>query len=105
MKIEDRFRVNLPGGLKPGRRTLRLTGFNQDSSDEDILALLFGLDGEKDESPDGPARLNDLIESISALGHWDGVRLRMGGKTKRAFKDEDMLIVGRASTAVRVRRR
>jgi hypothetical protein len=100
------FRVNLPGGLKPGRRTLKLTGSEQQSSEEDILALLFGidLDDEKGE-PDGPARLNDLIESISSLGHWDGVELRMGGKTKRAFKDDDMVIVGRAATTVRVRHR
>jgi hypothetical protein len=101
-----RFRVNLPGRLKPGRRTLRLTGFEQESSEEDILAVLFGLDVEgEDGAPEGPARLNDLIESISALGHWDGVELRMGGTTKRAFKDDDVVIVGRAATTVRVRRR
>jgi hypothetical protein len=102
-----RYRVNVPGGLKPGRRTLRLRGFEQDSADEDILAILFGLDVEGGgEGPeDGPARLNDLIASISGLGHWDGVELRLGGRTKRAFKDDDMLIVGRAATSVRVRRR
>lgn len=101
-----RYRVNVPGGLKPGRRTLRLRGFEQETSEEDILAILFGLDSEGGGGiDDGPARLNDLIESISALGHWDGVQLRMGGKTKRAFKDDDMLIVGRAETSVRVRRR
>ena len=91
--------------LKPGRRTLRLRGFEQESSEEDILAILFGLDPEAGGgSENGPARLNDLIESISALGHWDGVQLRMGGSTKRAFKDDDMLIVGSAETSVRVRR-
>jgi hypothetical protein len=101
-----RYRVNLPGGLKAGRRTLVLRGFEQEMSEEDILAILFGLDtGEGDGGGEGPARLNDLIESISALGNWDGVKLRMGGKTKRAFKDDDMLIVGRAETSVRVRRR
>jgi hypothetical protein len=100
------FRVNLPGGLKPGRRTLKLTGFEQQSSEEDILALLFGTDGgDEDGEQDGPARLNDLIESVSGLGHWDGVELHMGGKSKRAFKDDDMVIVGRAATTVRVRRR
>ena len=87
-------------------RTLRLRGFEQESSEEDILAILFGLDPDGEEgSSDGPARLNDLIESISGLGHWDGVELRMGGSPKRAFKDDDMLIVGRADTSVRVRRR
>ena len=101
-----RYRVNVPGGIKPGRRSLVLRGFEQEMSEEDILAILFGLGDEGDEGIDnGPARLNDLIESISALGNWDGVKLRMGGKTKRAFKDDDMLIVGRAETSVRVKRR
>ena len=101
-----RYRVNVPGGIKPGRRTLRLRGFEQEFSEEDILAILFGLEEEGGGGiQDGPSRLNDLIESISALGQWDGVQLRMGGKTKRAFKDDDMLIVGRAETSVRVRRR
>ena len=101
-----RYRVRVPGGIKPGWRTLRLRGVEQDMEEEDILAILFGLDGEEGGGgPDGPARLNDLIESISNLGHWDGVQLRMGSRTKRALKDDDMLIVGRAETSVRVRRR
>ena len=101
-----RYRVNVPGGLKPGRRTLRLRGFEQETSEEDILAILFGLEEEGGGGlENGPARLGDLIESINALGHWDGVRLRMGGKSKRAFKDDDMLIVGGTETPVRVRRR
>jgi hypothetical protein len=100
-----RYRVNIPGGLKAGRRTLRLTGFEQEFEEEDLLAILFGLDGEDENEPPGPARLNDLIESISSLGQWDGVLLRMAGKSKRAFRDDDMLIIGRASTTIRVRRR
>ena len=42
-----RYRVNLPGGLKPGRRTLRLTGAEQDSGDEDLLDILFGRGGRE----------------------------------------------------------
>jgi hypothetical protein len=103
--LTKRYRVRVPGGLKPGRRTLRLTGFEDESPDEDIFALLFGLDEGGGASDSGPARLGDLIEGISSLGRWDGVRLRMGGTTKRAFKDDDLLVVGRASTGVRVRRR
>jgi hypothetical protein len=103
-KFTKRYRVNLPGGLKPGRRTLRLAGPEQEMDEEDILAILFGL-GPEEEQANGPASLNDLIESISSIGSWDGVSLRMGGTTKRAFKDDDMLVVGRASTSVRVRRR
>jgi hypothetical protein len=101
-----RYRVNLPGGLKGGRKTLRLAGAEQESEDEDLLAIIFGLEEEGDgDTRRGPARLGDLIESISSLGVWDGVELRMGGTTKRAFRDDDMLVIGRATTSVRIRRR
>jgi hypothetical protein len=99
-----RYRVRIPGGLEPGsRRTLRLRGFQEDSIDEDLLAVLLGIDleGEGDE-PLGPARLNDLIEGISALGRWDGVELRVGGRDRRAFRDDDMVITGQARTTIRI---
>jgi hypothetical protein len=99
-----RYKVRVPGGLKPGRRlTLRLSGFQDELFDEDLLAILFGIDVEGELSPNrGPARLNELIESISSLGRWDGVTMRLGGRTKRAFREDDMLVVGRAATRVRV---
>jgi hypothetical protein len=99
------YRINLPGGLKRGMRTLRLSGFQDEMSEEDILALLFGIDLEEEEGAGGPARLNDLIDTISSLGRWDGVLQRIAGKRKRAFKDDDMLIVGRAETRIRVLKR
>jgi hypothetical protein len=100
-----RYRVNLPGGLKHGMRTLRLSGFEDEMSEEDILAILFGFDGEGEDEPQGPARLKDLIESISSLGRWDGVHQRVAGKRKRAFKDDDLVIVGSAETRIRVLKR
>lgn len=100
-----RYRINLPGGVKPGMRTLRLSGFEEEMSEEDILAILFGIDVDGEEDAGGPARLNGLIEAISSLGRWDGVHQRVAGKRKRAFKDDDMLIVGRAETRIRVLKR
>jgi hypothetical protein len=100
-----RYKVRVPGGLKPGRRmTLRLTGAQEEESEEDILEILFGMGEEDGGPPSGPTRLSDLIETISALGRWDGVTMRIGGKVKRAFRDDDMVVVGRASTRVRIRR-
>jgi hypothetical protein len=96
-----RYRVRMPGGLKPGRRTLKLSGFREDSMDEDLLAILFGISENEDEGP-APAKLNDLIETISALGRWDGVELRLGGREKRAFRDDDFVITGKARTHVRI---
>jgi hypothetical protein len=100
-----RYRVRIPGGIKRGVRTLRISGFEEELSEDDILAILFGLDEEGGGASAGPARLNDLIETISALGRWDGVHLRVAGQSKRGFKDDDIVIAGHAQTRVRVLRR
>jgi hypothetical protein len=100
--LTKRYRVRIPKGLKPGtHRTLKLNGFRQDSFDEDLLAILFGFGEEEDEGPK-PARLNDLIKAISALGRWDGVELRIGDRRKRAFRDDDLVVTGRARAEVRI---
>ena len=98
------YRVRIPGGVKPGRRTLKLIGFEQSSPDEALLELLLG-DEEGEEPSNGPARLGDLIDGIESLGRWDGVRIGVQGHKKRAFKDDDLVITGRAQTRVRVVKR
>ena len=98
------YRVRIPGGVKPGRRTLKLIGFQQSSPDEALLELLLG-DGEGEEPTNGPARLGDLIDGIESLGRWDGVRIGVQGHKKRAFKDDDLVITGRAQVRVRVAKR
>jgi hypothetical protein len=100
-RLTRSYRVRIPRSMKPGRRTLTLRGFQDSSPDEDLLEILLGEDfGE--EQPNGPARLGDLIDSIAALGRWDGVQLRMGKARRRAFRDDDLVIAGRAEARVRV---
>jgi hypothetical protein len=102
--LKRTYRVRIPRGIKPGRRTLKLAGFEQSAPDDALLELLLGDDtGEEPES--GPSTLSDLISEIRAMGRWDGVTLRMRGREKRAFRDHDLVITGRASTTVRVARR
>jgi hypothetical protein len=104
-RITRSYRVRIPGGLRPGVRTLTLSGFEEDSPDEDLLEILLGEDFGDGEDDDGPASLEDLIASIRALGRWDGVQLRLAGRRRRAFRDGDLLITGRARTQVRIVRR
>jgi hypothetical protein len=95
------YRVRIPRHIKPGRRVLTLRGFDQSSPDDALLELLLG--DVTDESPEGgPNHLSDLIDEIHHLGVWDGVTLRMAGHRKRAFKDNDLVITGRAHATVRV---
>lgn len=98
------YRVRIPRHLKPGRRTLKLLGFEQSSPDEALLELLLGDDGGG-EPAHGPARLSDLIDGIESLGRWDGVRMKIRSHVNRAFKDDDLVITGRAQTRVRVVKR
>jgi hypothetical protein len=95
------YRVRVPNHVKPGRRVLTLKGFRESSPDDALLELLLG-DTSGDGSESGPSRLSDLIDEIHSLGVWDGVRMRMAGHRKRAFRDEDLVITGHAATAMRV---
>jgi hypothetical protein len=104
-RITRSYRVRIPRGVRPGRRTLTLAGFEEDSPDEELLEILLGEDFGSGGDDDGPASLDDLIASIRALGRWDGVQVRLAGERRRAFRDADLLITGRARTRVRVVRR
>ena len=95
-----RYRVRIPRGLKPGRKVLRLDGFREGAPDEDLLAILFGSGAPAEAR--GPTNLTELIAAISALGRWDGVELRLGRAEKRAFRENDLVITGRAKTVVKV---
>jgi hypothetical protein len=96
------YRVRIPGGLKPGRRTLKLVGFEHSSPDDALLELLLGDELDEEGPSHGPTRLADLIDSIEALRRWDGVSLKMRGDERRAFKDDQLVITGRTQTRVRV---
>ena len=96
-----RYRVRIPGGTRPGPRPLRLRGFEERQSEEDLLEILFGVEGDEDGG-EAPTRLLDLIGGISALGRWDGVEMRVAGRDRRAFRDDDLVITGNVRTTIRV---
>jgi hypothetical protein len=98
------YRVRVPRHMRAGRRDLTLRGSQQSSPDDALLELL--LDDDTGFAPEsGPSRLRDLIDEIHSLGVWDGVRMRMAGHRKRAFRDDDLVITGRAHTSLRVVKR
>jgi hypothetical protein len=99
------YRVRIPRGIRPGVRALTLAGFDESSPDEELLELLLGDEFGDEQEDDAPGTLDDLIESIRSLARWDGVQMRLAGSRKRAFRDDDLLITGRARTVVRIMRR
>jgi hypothetical protein len=103
--ITRSYRTRIPDGVKRGRRTLVLRGFHEMSFEEELFEEILGEDLGEPQETDAPARLKDLIESIENLGRWDGVRIRAGSRTRRAFRDDDLLVTGRVKAPVRVVRR
>jgi hypothetical protein len=101
-RVTRTHRVRIPGGTRPGLRTLTLVGPRQRSPDEGLIEILLGEDGGGQEETSGPATLADLTRSIRELRRWDGVRMRLGGDRRRAFRDDRLVIAGRVSTPLRV---
>jgi hypothetical protein len=92
--------VRLPRHLHPGRRTLVLTGAG-DTGDEsgDFIDLIVG-----GPAPRGPGSLGQLVHAIDRVGGYDGVGAKLDGRRFHALRDPDLLITGRATVRLRVRR-
>lgn len=103
-RVTRTYKVRIPRGIRPGRHrlTLRSAGGSSGGADELFSDILIS-DGSEGDS--GPGSLRELVEQIRGLGREDGVELRIAGHTVPAFEDQDLLITGRASTTVRVRKR
>jgi hypothetical protein len=93
-------RVRVPKRVHPGRRSLVLSGADRPlEGDDAYIELLVG-----GGAPRPPATLDQLVKAIEAIGRYDGVTGRIGGRSFRAFRDAELLVTGRAATSVRVRR-
>jgi hypothetical protein len=110
-KITRTFRLRIPKDLKRGRRQFTFLGHDVDDPDSDLFGALvdtifIGGDEEGDSAGrEGARTLDQLARRIHGIERYDGVRLRVGGRRHRAYRDPDLRISGRVSTTVRVRRR
>jgi hypothetical protein len=100
--IRRSYRMTIPHGLKRGERALKFAGTDVDVADDGLLGAII-IDGIDDGAGNpGPRNLRTLAEGIRSLERYDGVRVSAGGNRRRAFRDRDLRISGRASTRVRV---
>ncbi len=110
-KITRTFRLRIPSGLHRGRRHLTFVGRDVDDPDSDLFGalvdtIIIGGDEEGDSSGrEGARTIDGLAGRIRDLERYDGVRLRVGDIRTKAYRDPDLRISGRASTAVRVVRK
>jgi hypothetical protein len=109
-----RFRVRIPRSAPTGLVELELAGTATDLFTDEIIIdfdeLLSGDDEEADPGDPGPRDVDALAAEIEGLRRYDGVSARFGrpgrrngrALVRRAFRDADIRISGRASTLVRV---
>jgi hypothetical protein len=103
--IRRSYRMTIPRGLERGERMLRFAGTDVDVADDGLLGAII-IDGIDDGAGNpGPRNLRALARGIRGLERYDGVRVFAGSNRRRAFRDRDLRISGRAGTRVRVVRR
>jgi hypothetical protein len=101
--ITRTYKLRIPRGARPGRRTLMLRGAGEASGSADDFFGDILIDGGSSDS--GPGSLNELVDAIRALARFDGVNGRLAGERFQAFRDRDLVLTGRATTKLRIRRR
>ena len=110
-RITRRVRLRIPSGLRGGHRRLTFLGRDVDDPDSDLFGALvdtivIGGDDESDTTGrEGARTLAGLARRIRGIASYDGVRLRAAGVVTRAYRDPELRISGRVSTAVRVARK
>jgi hypothetical protein len=101
--IRRSYRMRIPRELRRGERVLRFTGSDVDIAEDGLLGAII-IDGIDDGAGDpGPRNLRALAKGIRRLERYDGVRVSARGNRRRAFRDRDLRISGRATARVRVR--
>jgi hypothetical protein len=98
------YTMTIPGNVRPGVRTLRLVGRDADTTDDSLgTTIILGDDSQDDGGgQSGPTTLAALRDSVSGLARYDGVTLRLDGRSGRAFRDDGLRISGRGDVTVRV---
>jgi hypothetical protein len=102
-RITRTYTVRIPRGVHRGRHRLSLRGSGDAGGSADTLfADLLLDDGSGGSGSSGPKTLKGLVSAIHDMARYDGVTGRVGNHRFHAFRDDDLLITGRASAKIRV---
>ena len=102
-------RIRIPRSLSRGRHRLTFVGHDVDDPDSDLFGALIDTitigdeDSGEGAGSEGARSLAQLARRIKRIQRYDGVRLRVGGRATRAYRDPLLRISGRTSKVVRVR--
>ena len=97
--------LHVPRGIRPGHRTVRITGTPVGSllgGGGGVLSLLEELFGGGGSS--GAQSMSELLVRFGMLSGWDGVYARLGGREVRLCRSPQVRIDGRATVDAVVKR-
>ncbi|MGH2839946.1 MAG: hypothetical protein ACRDKY_03875 [Solirubrobacteraceae bacterium] len=103
-----RLRMRVPRAMKPGRRTLRLTGtpgdLGGDPFEEGSLSIVFEDEEEEDPDAPGPESLEEIRDAFLSLRRSNGVEATLAGTTRQLYRNPALRVSGSARVRIRVRR-
>ena len=97
--------VRIPSDLRPGRRTLVLSGTGVPGSSEDGFLLSFVEELSGSDEPGTPRTLRELADRMAAVHEDQGIvaRIRRGSE-RVAYRSDDVSFEGRLRVSLNVRR-
>jgi hypothetical protein len=100
------YTVKIPANARKGRLRLQFIGHDVDSGDSGLATIIIGEDDPQDTGGDaGPRTLKALARQVARIARYDGVTLRIGRSSTRAFRDDALRISGHAEATVRATQR
>jgi hypothetical protein len=97
------YRLHIPASAPGGRHKLRLVGQDADQGDDALDAVILSDGGNPTPGGDpGPRTLHALAKEVGRIHRYDGVRLRLGHRVVKAFRDDAFRISGQGQATVRV---
>ena len=99
------YTMRIPSSAPVGRRTLRFVGQDVDEGDDSLISIILsGGDNSTPGGDPGPRTLKALAKEVSRVHRYDGVALRLGHQTLKAFRDDAFRISGQGNASVRIAR-
>ncbi|MDQ3675333.1 MAG: hypothetical protein M3401_00795 [Actinomycetota bacterium] len=104
-----KIRIRIPSSVRPGRRTLRVTGtpgdIGSDPFEDSSLSIVFEEEDEEEEDNPGPESVEEIRDAFEALRRPYGVEASFGaGSARQVYRNPALRISGGAQVRIRVRR-
>jgi hypothetical protein len=95
--------LHIPASAPAGRQTLEFVGQDADQGDDGLSTIILDTGGDPTPGGDpGPRTLHALAKEVTRIHRYDGVRVRLGHRAIKAFRDDAFRISGQDDVTVRI---